>query len=262
MATRRKIPVGAGSYFVISPRTLRFPIERAPGDVMAELWCNAGGDGALALVPPGGVIPPGGTARRISPIDAVELLRRANMARLAAGQPEHKIPAALLRRAKAETLPGYESLVAFPGQLKTFYEGRGSWADTGLWVSGRGEFQLEMRSSVGYLRKSLTKREAELWLRANGHELAWEEIGQKKHATPDEPSDPWRIATRGASSAGEPLWWSFSWRTDLLAPAEQQPKPPKPPREQELRAAVRRARSIAPPAISPPRKPRRPRRGK
>lgn len=267
MATRRKIPTGAGSHFVVTARTLRFPVERASGGLVAELWVNAGGDGAIALVPPGGVIPEGCIARQLSPIDAVELLRRGNMRRLAAGQPEHKIPPALIRRAKAETLPGIEALVPFPGRIKTFYEGRGSWTDTGLWVSADGEFQLEMRYGGGYLRKQLTQREAELWLRANGHDNAWLSFGHGKLRGKDIESEPWRIATRGDEHAGQDLEaWAFSWRPDLReSPTSSPPRRGgKAPKDRELRAAIGRARSIPQPTISPPKKPkaRRPRRGR
>jgi hypothetical protein len=259
MPTRRKIPTGAGSYFLLTPKTLRLPIEGADGVLAAELLINAGGDGAIAIVPPGCKIPTGTTAARMGVLEAVELLRRQNLYRLSTNRPELEIPTALVRRAKAETVPGIEALVAFPGKLKSFYEGRGSWADTGLWVSADGEYELEMSAAVGFLRKRLTRREAELWLQANGHEAAWKTFGSGGPATQEEP-DQWRIATRGHEGEGKRHFYAISWR-----PLEQLDSPTTPPtsaKDRELRAAIKRARPLAPPSISPPRKQRRPRRGK
>lgn len=259
MATRRKIPTGAGSYFLLTPKTLRFPIEGADGVLAAELLINAGGDGAIAMVPPGCKIPTGTTAARVGVLEAVELLRRQNLYRLSTNRPELEIPTALVRRAKAETVPGIEALVAFPGKLKSFYEGRGSWADTGLWVSLDGEYELEMSAAVGFLRKRLTRREAELWLQANGHKLPWETFGDGGPPTPEDP-DQWRIATRGHQGEGKRHFHAISWN----APQPVEPKRPATPtaKDQELRAAIKRARPLSPPSISPPRKQRRPRRGK
>lgn len=257
MATRRKIPVGAGSFFVLTPKTLRFPIDGRGGELAGELLVNANGNGAIALVPPGCKLPDGVNASRLSPIDAVELLRRVNLHRLTTGLPELAIPAALVRRAKAETLPGIEALVPFPGKLKKFFEGRGTWADTGLWVSADGLFELEMSAAVGFLRKRLTQREAELWLRANGHPPAWDVMGDPLKQTEQQP-DQWRIATRGHQAEGKRSLWAFGWdpKTSPKQIAAQDAK------DRQLREAIKRARTIAPPAISPPRKPRRPRRGK
>lgn len=257
MATRRKIPTGAGSHFVLTPKTARFPVEAHDGQLVAELLVNADGNGALALVPPGCRIPDGTTAAPMSPLEAVELLRRCNLYRLSAGRPQIDIPSAIIRRAKADTAPGIEALVPFPGKLKRFYEGRGSWADTGLWMSADGEYELEMSAVVGFLRKRLTSKEAELWLRANGHDAAWSTIGKPK-AGHEEP-DQWRIATRGHEAAGSRAWWSVAWG----APTRDKPQPAKPAaRDRELRDAIKRARPIPPPSISPPRKPRSPRRGR
>lgn len=259
MATRRKIPTGAGSYFTLTPRTLRFPVEGFDGQLVAEMLVSAGGNGAIVLVPPGCKIPSGVNASRLGVLEAVELLRRTNLHRISTNRPQLEIPTAMVRRAKAETMPGIEALVAFPGELKTFYEGRGSWADTGLWVSARGEYELEMSAAVGFLRKRLTQREAALWLQANGHELAWDTIGNPPKQKADEP-DQWRIATRGHESEGKRSWWSISWDQ---AGHEQKPKPAATAaKERELREVIKRARPLTPPAISPPRKQRSPRRGK
>lgn len=239
---------------MLTPQTLRFPIDGRDGELCGELLVNAKGNGAIALVPPGCKLPDGMNGSRLSPIDAVELLRRVNLHRLTTGRAELSIPAALVRRAKAETLPGIEALVPFPGKLKKFFEGRGTWADTGLWVSADGLFELEMSAAVGFLRKRLTQREAELWLRANGHELAWSVIGEPRKQS-EQPPDQWRIATRGHQGEGKRSLWAIGWD-----PA----KSPKriDPKDRKLREAIKRARTIAPPTISPPRKPRRPRRGK
>jgi hypothetical protein len=259
MAQRRKIPIGAGSFFVLTQKTARFPIESHNRKLVAELLVNADGNGAIALVPPGCRIPDGTTAVRMSPIEAVEMLRRVNLYRLSAGHEQLDIPAALVRRAKADTAPGIEALVPFPGKLKTFYEGRGSWAGTGLWVSADGEQELEMSAAVGFLRKRLTSKEAELWLRANGHEVACLTIGKPppEHEHPDQ----WRVATKGHESAGKRDLWAISWpqaygvdATPTAAPTAE--------KDRELREAIKRARTLPPPSISPPRKPRKPRRGR
>lgn len=257
MATSRRIPIGHGSFFTLSPKTLRFQLIASADMPASELWVNAGGDGAIVIVAPVGVMPPR-IIKRIGPLDALELLQRSNMTRLAAGVPVLKIPAPIIRRAKAETLPGIEALVAFPGKLKRYFEGRGSWDGTGLWVSVDLLCELELSSAMGFLRKRLTLKEAELWLRANDHELPWDTIGKggKPRA---EASDVWRIATRGSPAAGEDVATAWSERQSV----EKILPPPKPTKhEQELRAAIKRARPLSPPAISPPRKPRRPRRGK
>lgn len=242
---------------MLTPKTIRLPVEAHDGRLAGELLVNAQGNGALALVPPGCKIPDGVTAARMSPLEAVEMLRRVNLYRLSAGRPQLDIPAALVRRAKADTAPGIEALVPFPGKLKTFYEGRGSWADTGLWVSAEGECELEMSAAVGYLRKRLTQREAELWLQANGHEKAWHTIG--RGSTPDAEPDQWRIATRGHVSEGKRAFWALSWDPPPPATKETAKAAAK---DRELREAIKRARTTPPPSISPPRKPRRSRRGK
>lgn len=263
MATRRKIPIGSGSYFVVSGSTLRFPVESLEGKPLAELLVNAAGNGAIVLVPPGFKFPDGVSAVRYGPLEAVDLLRRTNMARLVSNRPELKIPAALIRRAKAETLPGLEALKPFPGKLKTYYEGRGSWADTGLWVSADLEFSLEMRAPVGYVRKTLTPREAELWLEANGHEAWTTPHGDKAPAegTPDH----WRIATRGHVGEGARHFNSIQWGTGEPLPAdataEIKKRKAQAGKDAKLRDVVRKAKAVSPPTISPPRKPRRSKKG-
>jgi hypothetical protein len=262
---RQKLPVGAGGYFVLTPSTLRFQIDAATdGRIVAELLVNTNGDGAIVLVPPGVKFAPGIAASKMGPLEAVELLRRVNLYRLANGRPEHRIPAALIRRAKAEQLPGIEALVPFPGRLKTFYEGRGSWEGAGLWVSADGEYSLEMRAPVGVLRKSLTELEAKLWLDANGHK-AWDEPHGRGTA-PDREPDQWRIATAGHQAEGGRAFWAVSWGTgEPLAEdpvADIRAKKAAAAKDAKLRDVVKRARSIAPPLISPPRKAPRPRRRK
>lgn len=253
---RRKIPIGGGSYFVLTEKTVRYEIDGAGDTPSAELLVNANGNGAVVLVPPGGKLAAGSTAAALEPLDAVELLRRVNLYRLSRGKPEHRIPAALLRRARSMELPGIEALVPFPGKLKTFYRGRGSWVGTGLWATTDGEFSLEMRAAAGYLRKVLTRREAELWLDANGH-TGWT-APHGPGVTSDAPPDQWRIATAGDPGAGHRSLWAISWAT---------PEEPSPPtraskaKDEKLRESLKRTRSVAPPEISPPRK-RRPRRGK
>jgi hypothetical protein len=265
MAKRTKIPIGGGSFFVLTPATLRFPLVRADGVVVAELWVANQGNGAIILAPPGGKLPDGAEAVRYGPLEAVELLRRDNLQRLTLGEPEHTIPAALIRRAKAETVPGIEALVAFPGKLKTFYDGRGSWADTGLWVSADGEFLLEMRSLMGYVRKALSERDADRWLRANGHGPAaqWAPSRKGKPLTkPKAPAtdggDAWRIATKGHVGAGARSFVAMPWSTP--EPAEKPTKKPKATSDDELRESIKRTPAIPTPKVSPPGKPRRPRR--
>lgn len=253
---RQKIPIGGSSFFVLTDKTARYEIDGAGDTPSAELLVNANGNGAVVLVPPGVKLAPGSAGAPLDPIDAVELLRRVNLYRLSRGKPEHRIPAALLRRARAMELPGMEALVPFPGKLKTFYRGRGSWDGTGLWATADGEFSLEMRAAAGFLRKMLTRREAELWLDANGIK-AWDTINGPG-STSDAPPDAWRIATAGDPGAGHRSLWAISW---AAPPEEPPPTRAAQAREAKLRESLKQTRSVAPPEISPPRK-RRPRRGK
>jgi len=259
---RRKIPTGSGSYFVVSENTRRFPIEAPGGRLVAELLVNTAGNGAIVLVPPRCKLPDGVDAVRTTPTDAVELLRRGNLQRLADGRAELAIPAALIRRAKAETLPGIEALVPFPGKAKQFFDGRGSWADTGLWLSADGEWSLEMRAAVGWLRKVLSQAEAEQWLRANSHE-----IPTRTSKPTGEPADAWRVATAGHPAAGSRAWQSVSWGTGepLGADAKAEIQARRiaaisAVAAASLRAQIRKTKALSPPAISAPGKPRRPRR--
>jgi hypothetical protein len=136
-----------------------------------------------------------------------------------------------------------EALVAFPGLLKSFYAGRGSWADTGLWVSARGEYELEMRSTAGYLRKRLSQHDGEQWLEANGHPPA---MSYLHGATPSRKD-------------GERTW-SVVTKTDAVETARKTAERVK--REQRIRSAIAKAPTAPPPTIRPPRKTRSPRRGK
>lgn len=246
MAQRLKIPI-RGGYFVLTPKTQRFVITRPDGTPVAELLVNAGGNGAIVLVPPGARLTASTPAEPYTPSAAVELLRRDNAERLSSGRPEHVIPAALIRRAKSLELPGIDALIPFPGKLKTFYAGRGSWDGTGLWVSWDGEFSLEMRAPIGVLRKVLTDREARAWLASNGH-TAWTAPHGEKPIPQTEP-DQWRIATKGHPGEGARSWWAISW------PAVDEADEQKPTaRDEKLRESLKRTRSVAPPQISPPRK--------
>jgi hypothetical protein len=195
----------------------------------------------------------------MGPLEAVELLRRVNLFRLSSGRTEFKIPSALIKRAKADVAPGIEALVAFPGQLKTFYEGRGSWADTGLWVSAGGECALEMQSSQGYIRKPLSQHDAELWLKANGH-TGWHEPhgpGKKEQSV----SAPWEIVTRGSPAAGRRTFWAFPGAVTKETATEKAVETKlQAAKDKTLRTAVARAKAIPAPSIKPPRKPRKPSR--
>jgi len=201
---RRKIPVGAGTFFVLTGTTRRLPLEGADGSPVADLLLNAAGYGALVTVPPGLPLEAldGDAVTKIGPVEAVELLRRVNLYRLGSGRPELAIPPALVKRAKAETMPGIEALVPFPGQVKQYFEGRGGWQGTGLWVSWRGECALEMLGASGYLRKMLSLLDAEKWLEANGHAVPWHEIGGPGPPAGGRLPDTWEIVTRGDKRAG------------------------------------------------------------
>lgn len=245
--TRRKIPTGAGSHFVLTANTVRFPID-APafgmhphirgaraGDDAFEMLVAARGYGQIVLVPPGCMLTRHEPlAQRISPVAAVEMLRRTNVYRLSTGRPALEIPAALVKRAKAEVAPGIEALVAFPGQLKSYYAGRGAWAGVGLWVSANGEYELEMPGGDGWIRKSLSPHDGQLWLEANGHGAAESYfVG----AVPSrDGGGEWRSVTK-QTAAGE-----------ARAAREQKRV------EQKLRAAVAAAPPRPAPTISPPRR--------
>jgi hypothetical protein len=244
--TRRKIPTGAGSHFTLTATTIRFPIDapafgmrphirgsRGGGDAF-ELLVAAGGYGQIVLVPPGCVLTRQDVAQRLSPVAAVEMLRRTNVYRLSTGRPTLEIPAALVKRAKAEVAPGIEALVAFPGQLKTYYAGRGAWVGVGLWVSANGEHELEMPGGDGWLRKSLSPHDGRLWLEANGHGEAETYFAG---AVPSrDGGGEWRSVTK-QTAAGE-----------ARAAREQKRV------EQKLRAAVAAAPPRPAPTISPPRR--------
>ena len=263
---RQKIPVGAGSYFVLTPETVRLEIDATRGAprVVAEMLINTNGNGAIVIVPPGAKVSPGVEAVKLSPLEAVELLRRVNVYRLAIGRETHAIPAAMIRRAKAETLPGMAAIAdPFPGVAKTFFAGKGSWDGVGLWASADGRFSLEMRAPVGVLRKSLTPAEAELWLVSNGYEKQPSTTsGESK--PPD--ADGWRVAPASGSN-GAPAhqlpqsWWAISWGSaggsqEAVEPARVAKA--EAAREARLRDVVKRAKSLPPPVVSPPRKaPRR-----
>jgi hypothetical protein len=264
---RKKLPIGGGSFFVLTPKTLRFPLVRVDGPVVAELLVSNQGNGAIILVPPGGKLPDGIAAVRYGPLEAVEVLRRDNLQRLTLGKPEHVIPAALIRRAKAETVPGIESLVAFPGKLKTFYDGRGSWADTGLWVSADGEFLLEMRSPLGYVRKALSEKDADRWLQTNGHGPAADHAPSRKGKPLTKPKplatdggDSWRIATKGHAGEGARSHIAISWDTPEIGDTPSSKR--RATSDKELREAIKKTPPIPSAKVSPPGKPRRPRRRK
>lgn len=236
--TRRKIPTGAGSHFVLTGNTLRFPIDAPaldtmPGIAAGELLVAARGYGQIVLVPPGCLLPAGYQAQRISPVAAVEMLRRTNVHRLATGRPALEIPAALVKRAKAETAPGIEALVPFPGQLKRYYPGRGAWVGVGLWVSLSGEYELEMPGGDGWIRKSLSPHDGQLWLEANGHGQAERYHGG---AVPSrDGGGEWRSVTRQTAA-------------ETARETREQKR-----LEQKLRAAVAAAPPRSAPTISPPR---------
>lgn len=254
MSTGRIKVAVRGGYFVLTPKTARYVLLRPDGTPAAEMLVNANGNGGILLVPPGVKFGPDVIAEPIDAVAAVEVLRRDNLRRLELKLAEHPIPAALIRRARAMELPGLEALVPFPGRLATFYEGRGSWAGTGLWVSADGEFQLEMRGTVGVLRKRLTDAESRAWLEVNGHQ-AYVVPHRDKPGTVE--PDQWRIATKGHPGAGARSWLSLA-----VGGAEPEKPPPRDTkRSEKLRESLKRTRSIAPPQVSPPRK-RSPRRRK
>jgi len=242
---RIKIPI-RGGYFVQTSRTLRFELLGPDGSNVAEMLVNSDGNGGIVLVPPGVALARGVEAEPLTPDFALEVLRRDSLRRLSFGKPEHKIPAALIRRARALELPGLEALVPFPGRLATFYAGRGSWDGTGLWVSADGEFQLEIRGLAGVLRKRLTDHEAQAWLDCNGHEAFTVPHRDKPGTT--EP-DQWRIATAGHPGAGARSFLALG----VGRPPPEQPQP-ETRRSEKLRESLKRTRSISPPDISPPRK--------
>lgn len=247
MSTGRiKVPI-RGGYFVLTPKTARYVLLRPDGTHAAEMLVNASGNGAVVLVPPGVKFAPGVIAEPFDPVAAVEALRRDNIRRLELGLAEHRIPAALIRRARAMELPGLEALVPFPGRPAKFYEGRGSWVGTGLWASADGEFQLEMRGTVGVLRKRLTDAEARAWLDVNGHQAYT--VPHRDKAGTVEP-DQWRIATKGHPGAGARSWFSLA----VGLPDPEQEPPPDTKRSQKLRESLKSTRAIAPPQIPPPRK--------
>lgn len=244
--TRRKIPTGAGSHFTLTATTLRFPIDapafgmRAkmrgsrPDSDAFEILIAAKGYGQIVLVPPGCVFKRGEEAQRLSPIAAVEMLRRCNVYRLSTGRPALEIPAALVKRAKAETAPGIEAFVPFPGQLRSYYAGRGAWSGVGLWVSANGEYELEMPGGDGWIRKSLSPHDGRLWLEANGHGQAETYLGG---AVPSrEGGGEWRSVTKQTAAA------------EARAARDQQRV------ERQLRAAVAQAPPRPAPTISPPRR--------
>jgi hypothetical protein len=239
ISTRRKIPTGAGSHFVLSSSTITYPIDApATGSLGAggayDMLVNARGYGQIVLVPPGCLLPRGHQAQRISPAQAVEMLRRTNVLRLSTGRPSLEIPGALVKRAKAETAPGIEALVAFPGELKSYYAGRGSWSGVGLWVSAGGECELEMPGGDGWIRKSLSQHDGDLWLQANGHGTAGIYLGK---ATPSrEGGGEWRTVTKHNAAA-------------TAREVREQARV-----EKKLRAAVAKAAPRQTPAISPPKR--------
>jgi hypothetical protein len=252
---------------VLTESTLRLPLEGADGVPVADLLMNAGGYGALVTVPPGLPIADidGDSVTKIGPVEAVELLRRVNLYRLGSGRPELRIPPALVKRAKAETMPGIEALVPFPGQVKKYFAGRGAWHGTGLWVSWRAEFALEMLGASGYIRKTLTLTAAEKWLEANGHAVPWFE--PHGPGPPDERviPDTWEIVTRGDKRAGReapvPELLARGVAVDRHNAAEQaKAVRARTQQERELREAVARAPTISPPPISAPVKSRAPTR--
>lgn len=267
---RQKIPVGAGSYFVLTPETIRLAIDATRGAprVVAEMLVNTNGNGAIVLVPPGVKVAPGIEAVKLSPLEAVEILRRVNVYRLSVGRETHAIPAAMIRRAKAETLPGMAAIAdPFSGVAKTFFAGKGSWDGVGLWASADGRFSLEMRAPVGVLRKSLTVAEAELWLVSNGYEKQTSTTSGESRP-PD--ADGWRVAPASSSNSESVqslphAWWSISWSTTQspekpVEPARVAKAKAEAAREARLRDVVKRAKSLPPPVVSPPRKPPRRRR--
>ena len=261
MAQRQKIPIGAGTFFTLTPSTLRFELDGPDGKPVADLCVNASGYGAIVTVPPGADITGGPPTAKVGPVEAVELLRRCNLYRLSSGRPQHKIPPALIKRAKSETLPGLEALVPFPGQPKEYFAGRGTWADTGLWVSFRGDCALEMHSTSGYIRKSLTLSDAEVWLRDNGHQPPWFKLdGGAEHVEPP-VADVWEIVTRGdrrAGSTAEPPDVSRGGVRVGKADAAEKARELKArvAGERQLRQRVAKSPTIPPPPISPPVKAR------
>lgn len=264
--TRQKIPIGAGTYFVLVPSTLCFELTDSAGEHVADLLVNASGYGAIVTVPPGYVPVVGqNVPTKISPVQAVELLRRCNLYRLSAGLPQHVIPPALIKRAKSDTMPGIEALVPFPGQHKQYFAGVGTWADTGLWVSARGECALEMQSTSGYIRKMLSLEDAAVWLRTNGHEPPWGYVPGSPATTapPPPPPDTWEIVTRGdrraGSTADAPIIETRGVVvTKETAAAKARELKAKAAGERELRHRVSKAPTISPPPISPPVKERAP----
>lgn len=266
---RQKIPIGAGAFFVLLPSTLRFVLDGPRGEPVADLLVNATGYGGIVTVPPG-YVPVSGqnVPTKISPAQAVELLRRCNLHRLTGGRPPHVIPPALIKRAKAETLPGLEALVPFPGQHKQYFAGVGTWAGTGLWVSARGECALEMQATSGYIRKMLTLADAGAWLEANEHEPPWHYIpGRDSAPEIPPPADTWQIVTKGDKRAGSPadaprIETRGVVVTKETAAAKARELKAKAAGEQQLRHRVAAAPTIAPPPISPPVKTRAPTRKK
>lgn len=254
--------MGAGGYFLLTPTTKRFTLDGPDGTPLVDLCVNASGYGAIVSVPAGAEITSGPPTLKVGPVEAVELLRRCNLYRLSSGRPPYVIPPALIKRAKSETLPGLEALVAFPGVAKNYFPGSGTWSGTGLWVSWRGECALEMLSTSGFIRKQLTIEDAEAWLRANGHPLPWSTVmGGVKVDAPPAPPDTWQIVTRGDKRAGSPApapdvstHGVRVTKEDAAAKARELKE--QTVGERKLRQRVSDAPTITPPPISAPVKKR------
>jgi hypothetical protein len=212
---RTKIAIGNGSFFVLTKTTLRIPLTSFRGEVVSEMLLAAGGAGTIIMVPPGMQLRPGVTPWRLSPIEALELLRRTNVHNLTLGGPQIDIPSILVRRAKADMKPGIEALVAFPGEQRKFFEGRGSWAGCGLWVSAGGEYLVEIPGIHGFLRNVLGKKDAEAWLVLNGHDIQEaRDFIDKTNAGDESVPYVWRIATKGHEGAGRGHHWIVNWDTE------------------------------------------------
>jgi hypothetical protein len=266
VARHRKIPIGPGTYFVLSASTLRIPLEGPDGRAVADLLVNAQGHGGVVAVPPGCDVQVAGSeaVTKLGPLEAVELLRRVNVFRLSRGAAAIDIPPPLLKRAKSEQLPGLEALVPFPGVMKEFFAGQGTWSGTGLWLSARGEAALEMAAGGGVLRKLLTLDEAGAWLESNGYQVPWSHVaGGKQSPSPPAPQDVWEIVTRGVTSRTSPVppILEHGVAVDRHNAAEQVAAVRAKSRaEHELRSAVAKAPRLVPPPISPPVKTRAPTR--
>lgn len=256
--TRQKIPIGGGSFFVLTKTTLRIPLTSFRGEVVSEMLLAAAGAGTIILVPPGAKLRPGVTPCRLSPIEALELLRRTQLHNLTLGGPQIEIPSILVRRAKADTKPGIEALVAFPGEPRKFFEGRGSWEGCGLWVSGGGEYLLEIPGVHGYLRNVLGKKDAESWLTLNGHELrdVREFVRQEKDVAAI--MHVWKIATKGHEGAGSGHHWVIKW--DETGDGTKSESRLSEEQAEQLKKRIAKLPPLSAPQVSPPGKPRRPKR--